>query len=118
MRNTHLLPCLGVCLLLSDCPKVGTPNAIVPSAEAGFLSACIFGGQRHIYMKVNKIFLAGHLLAFTYTDQGALLGDQSFVRNDSYHQVWERARRYHDYPQYLSFGGFQGTLHINDIINE
>lgn len=83
-----------------------------------FFQHAFLGGQRHIHMKVNKIFLAGHLPAFTYTDQGALLGDRSFVQNDSYHRGYVEGHPDTTITLSTCFGGFQGTLHINDIIYE
>ncbi|XP_020034930.2 disintegrin and metalloproteinase domain-containing protein 25-like [Castor canadensis] len=78
-----------------------------------------FGGQRHfVHMKAKKLLISRHLSVFTYTDQGALLEDQPYVQNDCY---------YHGYvegdPQSLvalstCFGGFQGTLQINDMLYE
>jgi hypothetical protein len=78
-----------------------------------------FGGQRHfVHMKAKKLLISRHLSVFTYTDQGALLEDQPYVQNDCY---------YHGYvegdPESLvalstCFGGFQGTLQINDMLYE
>ncbi|XP_060042411.1 disintegrin and metalloproteinase domain-containing protein 29 [Erinaceus europaeus] len=77
------------------------------------------GGQKHIiHMKIKKFLLSRHLPVFTYTDQGALFKDQSFVQNNCF---------YHGYvegdPESLvalsaCSGGFQGLLQINDTVYE
>ncbi|XP_012380670.2 disintegrin and metalloproteinase domain-containing protein 29 [Dasypus novemcinctus] len=135
LRITLLLHCLGMFLSFSGHAQAehsqyqSPPEVVIPlkvtgrgrgTKSPGWISYSLhFGGQRHIvHMKVKKILLARHLPVFTYTDQGALLEDQPFVKNDCY---------YHGYvegdPESLvalstCFGGFRGMLQINDIAYE
>uniref|UniRef100_G1PZ28 ADAM metallopeptidase domain 21 n=1 Tax=Myotis lucifugus TaxID=59463 RepID=G1PZ28_MYOLU len=122
----------GVFLFLSGWSQIGNsqrngpPEVVIPMRHAssmmppGWLTYSLhFGGQRHIvHMKVNKHFLSRHFRVFTYTDQGALLEDQPFVKNDCY---------YHGYvegdPESLvalstCLGGLQGILQTNDLVYE
>ncbi|XP_037685035.1 disintegrin and metalloproteinase domain-containing protein 20-like [Choloepus didactylus] len=105
-------------------PEVVIPLRVTAKGShlkaSGWLSYSLhLGGRRHIvHMKVKKAFLARHLPVFTYTDQGALLEDQPFIKTDCF---------YHGYvegdPESLvalstCFGGFQGMFQISDIIYE
>ncbi|XP_008047118.1 disintegrin and metalloproteinase domain-containing protein 29 [Carlito syrichta] len=105
-------------------PEVVIPKRVTGTARGmeprGWISYSLyFGGQRHIvHIKAKKLLLSKHLPVFTYTDQGALLEDQPFVRNDCY---------YHGYvegdPESLvslstCFGGLQGILQIDDFAYE
>ncbi|ELK24893.1 Disintegrin and metalloproteinase domain-containing protein 20 [Myotis davidii] len=100
VRNTLLSLWLAVILFLYGWSQAvhsrphGAPEVVIPLKVAGFgmktrdwLSYRMhFGGQNQIiHMKVNRHFLSRHFRVFTYTDQGALLEDQPFVKNDCYY---------------------------------
>ncbi|XP_059551272.1 disintegrin and metalloproteinase domain-containing protein 20-like [Myotis daubentonii] len=105
----------------------GAPEVVIPLKVAGFgmktkdwLSYRMhFGGQNQIiHMKVNKHFLSRHFRVVTYSDQGALLEDQPFVKNDCYYQGYVEG----DPESLVTFstclGGLQGILQTNDVVYE
>ncbi|XP_006082071.1 disintegrin and metalloproteinase domain-containing protein 25-like [Myotis lucifugus] len=133
VRNTLLSLWLAVILFpygwsqAVHSQRHGPPEVVIPLKVAGFgmktrdwLSYRMhFGGRNQlIHMKVNKHFLSRHFRVVTYSDQGALLEDQPFVKNDCY---------YHGYvegdPESLvalstCLGGLQGILQTNDLVYE
>ncbi|XP_027628129.1 disintegrin and metalloproteinase domain-containing protein 25-like [Tupaia chinensis] len=133
--TTLLLHWLGVFLFLSPWPQIGhcqqhsPPEVVIPlrvtDSDKGMNSSgwvCYslhFGGQRHIvHMKPRKVLVSRSLSVFTYTDQGALVEDQPFVRDDCYYQGFVEGDPDSLVALSPCLGGFQGVLHINDIAYE
>ncbi|ELW65228.1 Disintegrin and metalloproteinase domain-containing protein 25 [Tupaia chinensis] len=131
-----LLPLLlGVFLFLCRWPQIGhcqhhsPPEVVIPlrvpgkdkvMKVPGWVSYSLhFGGQRHIvHMKPKKFLVSRSLSVFTYTDQGALVEDQPFVRPDCYYQGYVEGDAESLVALSTCLGGFQGVLHINDIAYE
>ncbi|XP_059551269.1 disintegrin and metalloproteinase domain-containing protein 20-like [Myotis daubentonii] len=135
VRNTLLPLWLGVILfpygwfqvVLSQ--RHGAPEVVIPLKVTGtgigmkigdWLSyRMYFGGQRHIiHMKVNKHFLSRHFRVVTYSDQGALLEDQPFVKNDCYYHGYVEGDSESLVAISTCLGGLQGILQTNDIVYE
>ncbi|XP_006149762.1 disintegrin and metalloproteinase domain-containing protein 25-like [Tupaia chinensis] len=133
--TTLLLHWLGVFLFLSPWPQIGhcqqlsPPEVVIPlrvtDSDNGMNSSgwvCYslhFGGQRHIvHMKPKKVLVSRSLSVFTYTDQGALVEDQPFVRHDCYYQGYVEGDAESLVALSTCLGGLQGVLHINDIAYE
>ncbi|XP_059555489.1 disintegrin and metalloproteinase domain-containing protein 25-like [Myotis daubentonii] len=122
----------GVFLFLSGWSQTGNsqrngpPEVVIPMRHAssmmppGWLTYSLhFEGQRHIlHMKVNKNFLSRHFRVFTYTDQGALLEDLPFVKNDCYYQGYVEGDPESLVALSTCLGGLQGILQTNDIVYE
>eukprot|EP00071_Canis_lupus_P013284 XP_005635704.2 disintegrin and metalloproteinase domain-containing protein 20 isoform X1 [Canis lupus familiaris] len=126
---------LRVFLLLSGWSHVGhfyhhgPPEVVIPlritdrsivKKPTGWLSYCLhFGGQRHVFhIKVKKLLLSKNFPVFTYTDQGALLEDQPFIRRDCYYHGHVEGDPDSLVSLSTCFGGFQGILQINHILYE
>ncbi|XP_030879644.1 disintegrin and metalloproteinase domain-containing protein 25-like [Leptonychotes weddellii] len=69
-------------------------------------------------MKVKKLLLSKNFPVFTYTDQGALLEDQPFIRKDCYYHGYVEGDPDSLVSLSTCFGGFQGILQINHIVYE
>ncbi|XP_005412264.1 PREDICTED: disintegrin and metalloproteinase domain-containing protein 20 [Chinchilla lanigera] len=126
---------LGVFLFLSGWPQAGhsqyssPPEVVIPlqvtgtgrgMSPPGWLSYSLhFGGQRHIvHMKAKKLLMSRHLPVFTYTDEGVLLEDYPFVPDDCYYHGYVEGNPESMVALSTCFGGFYGTLQINDIAYE
>nr|XP_021520575.1 disintegrin and metalloproteinase domain-containing protein 21-like [Meriones unguiculatus] len=78
-----------------------------------------FGGERHIvHMKAKKNLVSRSLTVFTYTEQGALLEDQPFVRTDCYYHGYVEGDPISMVTLSTCLGSFQGMLQINGITYE
>nr|XP_036854740.1 disintegrin and metalloproteinase domain-containing protein 20-like [Manis javanica] len=120
---------IGVCLFLpgwsqvGHCQHHGPPEVVIPLRHnsgmqlPGWVSYSLhFGGQRRIvHMQVKRFLLSRHLPVFTYTAQGALVGDQLFVQNDCYYHGYVEGDADSLVVLSTCFGGFQGILHTNDM---
>ncbi|XP_073909545.1 disintegrin and metalloproteinase domain-containing protein 25-like [Castor canadensis] len=135
LRITLLHLWLGVLLLLSGWSQSAhiqhhsPPEVVIPLRVTGtskdmgtqnWLSYSLhFGGQRYfVHMKAKKLLVSKHLSVFTYTDQGALLEDQPYVQNDCYYHGYVEGNPESLVALSTCFGGFQGTLQINDMLYE
>ncbi|XP_051025754.1 disintegrin and metalloproteinase domain-containing protein 25-like [Acomys russatus] len=131
-----LLPLwLELTLFLSGWPRTGRsqyhspPEVVIPLRVTGTYSgmdaqdwisySLHFGGQRHIvHMKAKKNLISRSLTVFTYTDQGALLEDQPFVRNDCYYHGYVEGDPKSMVTLSICLGSFQGMLQINGVTYE
>ncbi|XP_013207430.1 disintegrin and metalloproteinase domain-containing protein 26A-like [Microtus ochrogaster] len=108
----------------SSPPEVVIPVRVTDpgrhNSSLGWLSYGLrFGGERHILtMKPMTNLISRNFLLFTYTDQGDLLAEQPFVKNDCY---------YHGYvdrdPESMviintCLGSLQGMFEINGTAYE
>ncbi|KFO30841.1 Disintegrin and metalloproteinase domain-containing protein 20 [Fukomys damarensis] len=76
-------------------------------------------GRRHIiHMKVKKLLMDKHLSVFTYSDQGALQEDQTFIPNNCYYHGYVEGDPTSLVALSTCFGGFRGMLHINNTSYE
>ncbi|KAM4837147.1 disintegrin and metalloproteinase domain-containing protein 25-like isoform 1-T6 [Thomomys bottae] len=122
---------LGVFLCLSGWPQIGQTHyessleVVIPTKIAGtnrgtktpeWLSYILhFGGQRHIvHMKVKKILISRSFSVITYTNEGALLEEWPYVQSDCYYQGYIEGTETSMVSINACFGGFQGTLQVND----
>uniref|UniRef100_A0A8C6RCM9 Uncharacterized protein n=1 Tax=Nannospalax galili TaxID=1026970 RepID=A0A8C6RCM9_NANGA len=115
---------LSGCAQHTSLPEVVIPLRVTGTSRrmwaAGWLSYSLhFGGQRHIvHMKAKKFLVSKHLSVFTYTDQGALLEDQPFVRSDCYYLGFVEGDPISTVALTTCFGGFQGILQVNNTAYE
>ncbi|ELW65208.1 disintegrin and metalloproteinase domain-containing protein 21 [Tupaia chinensis] len=126
-----LLLWLGACLCLCGWPQIGNcqhhspPEVVIPvrvsgrgrvMKSPGWVSYSLhFGGQRHvIHMKPKKFLVSSSLSLFTYTDQGALVEDHPFVRDDCYYYGYVEGDPESQVAINNCLGGFQGTFQTND----
>ncbi|XP_069872062.1 disintegrin and metalloproteinase domain-containing protein 25-like [Dipodomys merriami] len=122
----------GLSLCLSEWPQTGQaqyespPEVVIPLKVAGtgrgtktrgWLSYSLyFGGQRHIvHMKAKKLLISRRFSVFTYTDKGDLLEDWPYIQNDCYYQGYVEGNEMSMVAINTCFGGFQGTIQVNDI---
>ncbi|XP_040821702.1 disintegrin and metalloproteinase domain-containing protein 25-like [Ochotona curzoniae] len=86
----------------------------------GWLSYSLhFGGQRHIiHMKAKKLLVSTYFPVFTYTDQGALVGDEPYVQDDCHFQGHVEGDPESIIALSSCFGGLQGMLKITDAVYE
>ncbi|XP_027246829.1 disintegrin and metalloproteinase domain-containing protein 24-like [Cricetulus griseus] len=115
---------LAWCAESKSLPEVVMPLRVTVSSRdrslEGWKSYSMhFGGQRHIIsMKPKNFLVSRHLSVFTYSDQGNLFEDQPFVQNDCHYLGFVEGNPESMVALTTCFGGFQGTIQINDTAYE
>ncbi|XP_040842717.1 disintegrin and metalloproteinase domain-containing protein 25-like [Ochotona curzoniae] len=135
MRISLLMLWVGEFFLLSGwlqtghCQHHSHPEVVIPlrvtgtekdMKTKGWLSYRLqIAGHRYIlHTKVKKNVITRHFSIFTYSDQGALIKDQPFVREGCYYHGYVEGDPESMVAVSTCFGGFQGMLQINDTIYE
>ncbi|XP_051025434.1 disintegrin and metalloproteinase domain-containing protein 24-like [Acomys russatus] len=112
------------CVEYKSLPEVVTPLRVTVSNRdkslGGWMSYSLyFGGQRHIIsVKSSNFLISRQLSVFTHNDQGDLFEDKPFVQNDCYYLGFVDGNPESIVALNTCFGGFQGTLQINDTTYE
>ncbi|XP_051829447.1 disintegrin and metalloproteinase domain-containing protein 20-like [Antechinus flavipes] len=78
-----------------------------------------FGGRRHVvHLQLKKLLLPRHLPVFTYTDQGSVQMDHSFVPKDCYYRGYVEGILGSLAALSTCHGGLQGMLQVNSLYYE
>ncbi|XP_044517992.1 disintegrin and metalloproteinase domain-containing protein 20-like [Gracilinanus agilis] len=78
-----------------------------------------FGGTKFVvHLHLKKLLLPRHLPVFTYTEQGSLLMDHSFIPKDCYYRGYVEGALGSLAALSTCHGGLQGMLQVNSLYYE
>ncbi|XP_074088171.1 disintegrin and metalloproteinase domain-containing protein 20-like [Macrotis lagotis] len=108
--------------------RFGSSEVVIPfqlrgldhGKNSGHLSYVLhFGGRRHVvHLQLKKFLLPRHLPVFTYTDQGSVQMDHSFIPKDCYYQGYVEGALGSLAALSTCHGGLQGMLQVNSLYYE
>ncbi|XP_005373583.1 PREDICTED: disintegrin and metalloproteinase domain-containing protein 21-like [Chinchilla lanigera] len=129
LLGTWAFSILSMWPLTGNCQYFNPPEVLIPfritgtsrgTKNTGWVSYRLhLAGQRHIvHMKTKTMLVHKHITLVTYTDQGVLQEDQTFIPRDCYYHGYAEGDLKSLVALSTCFGGLQGMLYINNSLYE